>query len=321
MRRVLLALAALAVAGTAEAANDCSFEVNGATMRLLADCRTDASIAIPDGMTLDGAHHTISAVDPPGGHFTGGILINGGTTASVVKTRLVAQSLANVCDAGAGRLRGILLDGASGVLSGNTVLDVNQGASACQEGNAIEVWNFSGSPVVVEIAHNIIDRYQKSGIVASGDVDVSIHHNRVGPSATQASVPANAVQVGFGAWATIEDNEITGNRWLFADAAATGILLSASAPGTIVRRNTITGNADVGIYVAASGTTVTQNILLDEGEDGFYDIGIVIDGEQNTVRDNDVRGYDRRYLGVEPASGIPGELQVERAAKWKSGKS
>ncbi len=311
MRRVLLALAALAVAGTAEAANDCSFEVNGTTMRLLADCRTDASIAIPDGMTLDGAHHTISAVDPPGGHFTGGILINAGTTASVVNTRLVAQSLANVCDAGDGRLRGILLDGASGVLNGNTVLDINQGASACQEGNAIEVLNFSGTPVIVEVAHNIVDGYQKSGIVASGDVDVSIHHNRIGPSATQAYVPANAVQIGFGAWAAIEHNDITGNQWLYADAAATGVLLSASAPGTIVRANTITGNADVGIYVGANDATVTENIVIDDGPDGFYDIGIVSDGERNTVRDNDVRGYEQRDFGVESASGIPGGLQVE----------
>jgi parallel beta-helix repeat protein len=311
MRRVLLALAVVAFAGEAEAATDCVFDVSGKTMRLFADCRTDASITIPDGMTLDGAHHTISAVDPPGGHFTGGILVNGGRTASVIDTRIIAQSLANVCDAADGRLRGILLNAASGVLSGNTVLDINQGASTCQEGNAIEVWNFSETPVIVEIANNVVDGYQKSGIVASGDVDVTIHHNRVGSSATQAHLPANAVQIGFGAWATIEHNDVIGNRWPLADAAATGILLSGSAPGTIVRRNTITGNADVGIYVAAKEATVTQNILLDDGVDGFYDIGIVSLGEHNTVRDNDVRGYEQSDFGVESGPGLPGGLQVE----------
>jgi parallel beta-helix repeat protein len=309
MRRVLLVFAILAVTSTAEAANDCIFSVTGTTMRLASDCRTDASIEIPDGMTLDGAGHTISAVDPPGGHFTGGILTNAGRSASVINTRLMTQSLANVCDASDNRLRGIFLDGASGILRGNMVLDIHQGTSACQEGNAIEVWNFSGDPVVVEIADNVVDGYQKSGIVASGDVDATIRHNRVGASAPQAVVPANGIQIGFGAWATIEENQITGNRWPRADAAATAILLSGSAAGTVVRRNTITGNADVGIYIAAREATVTHNLVIDDGVDGFYDIGIVNYGEHNTVRDNDVRGYDEQYFGVE--SGAAGERQVE----------
>lgn len=312
MRPALLALALLAVASRADAANDCIFEATGRTLRLATDCRTDASIVIPDGMTLDGAHHTIAAVDPPGGHFTGGILINEGASASIVNTRIVAQSLASVCDAGDGRLRGIFLNGASGVLRGNTVLDINQGTSACQEGNAIEVWNASESPVLVEIADNVIDGYQKSGIVASGDVDVTIHRNRVGASAEHSLVPANAVQIGFGAWASIERNDITGNRWPRADAAATAILLSGSAPGTVVRSNTITGNADVGVYLAADDAVVTKNIVVDEGPDGFYDIGIVNLGERNAVRDNDVRGYEQRDFGIEPGGGaIPGGLQVE----------
>lgn len=311
MPRVLLALCVLAIAATAEAANDCIFDVSGTTMRLAADCRTDASIVIPSGMTLDGGHHTITAVDPPGGHFTGAVVVNGGRTASVINTRLTAQSLANICDAGDGRLRGILLNGASGSLVGNEVVDINHGRSACQEGNAIEVWNFSGTPVIVEIADNVIDAYQKSGIVASGEVDVTIRRNRIGPSAEEAYVPANAIQIGFGAWASIDRNEITGNRWPLSDAAATAILLSNSAPGTLVRRNTITGNADVGIYIAAREATVMQNIVIDDGVDGFYDIGIVNFGENNTVRGNDVRGYEQRYFGVETELREPGGLQVE----------
>jgi hypothetical protein len=311
MRRVLFALAVLAVAGTAEAANDCIFEAAGSTMRLVNDCRTDASIAIPDGMTLDGANHTITAVDPPGGHFTGGILINAGRTASVIDTRLTAEALVNVCDSGDGRLRGIFLNSASGVVKGNTIVDIHQGASSCQEGNAIEIWSLSDAPVLVEVAHNVVDGYQKSGIVASGDVDATIHHNRIGAAAQASSVPANAVQIGFGAWATIEHNDITGNRWPRADAAATAVLLSASAPGTIVRHNTIGGNADVGIYLAANEAIVTQNILLDDGMDGFYDIGIVNLGANNTVRDNDVRGYEQRDFGIDSGAGMPGGLQVE----------
>jgi len=313
MRRALVAtLFLLAVSSAAEAATSCVFDLAAGTMRLEADCTTDASIVIPDGITLDGNYHTITAVDPPGGHFLGAILVNGGRRASVINTRLAADALANVCDVGDARLRGILLDGASGVLKGNTILDLNQGASACQEGNAIEVWNLSGTPVLVEIADNVIDGYQKSGVVASGAVDVSIHYNVIGSSATQAMLSANAIQIGFGAWASIEHNDITGNRWPLADAAATAVLLSRSAPGTLVRRNTISGNADVGIYAAADAAVITGNVLLDEGPDGFYDIGIVSLGA-NVVRDNDVRGFDDAQVGVggeQPAAADVG-LQVE----------
>ena len=67
MRRALVAtLFLLAVSSAAEAATSCVFDVAAGTMRLEADCTTDASIVIPDGLTLDGNYHTITAVDPPG---------------------------------------------------------------------------------------------------------------------------------------------------------------------------------------------------------------------------------------------------------------
>ena len=101
-------------------------------------------------------------------------------------------------------------------------------------------------------------------------------------------------------------------RWtlILATTITSPLLLSGSAPGTIVRRNTISGNADVGIYVAASEAMIAENTLLDEGADGFYDIGIVNFGEGNAVRDNDVRGFGEKYFGVESA-GVPGGMQVE----------
>jgi parallel beta-helix repeat protein len=312
MRRGLLAVSLMMMASaTAEAATDCIFTTVAKTLHLLADCTTDAAIVIPDGMTLDGGHHTITAVDPPGRHFVGPIVTNSGTSASLVNTRITTQSLANVCDVGDARLRGVVLNAASGLIKGNTIVDIHQGESACQEGNAIEVWNLSGRPVLVEIADNVVDRYQKSGIVASGDVDVSIHHNVIGGSATQATLSANAVQIGFAAWAAIEHNDITGNRWALADAAATAILLSGSAPSTIVRKNTISGNADVAIYVAANSAIIAENTISDDGTDGFYDIGIVDYGEGNSVRGNEVEGYEQKYFGVPVVTAVSDGLQVE----------
>jgi hypothetical protein len=63
-------------AGTAMSADNCSFTVKGSTMSLNADCTTDATILVPNGFTLDGKNHAITAVDPSGGHFVGAVVKN-----------------------------------------------------------------------------------------------------------------------------------------------------------------------------------------------------------------------------------------------------
>lgn len=236
----------------------------------------------------------------------GAVVRNAGATASVVRLTVTALNLANACDAGEARLRGIMFQGASGLIAGNTVIGINQGPSGCQEGNAIEVRNFLDHPEtrVVEIAHNTIVEYQKTGIVTNGDVRAWIHHNQVGGSATQANLAANSVQVGFGALGIVEYNAIASNSWLgfdpvTSDFAATAVLLFDSAPGSVVRHNNLMeGNADVGIYVFGDTTMVDNNRVFDEGPDAGYDIGIGDYGTGNSVTNNKVRGYDVPYDGV-----------------------
>jgi hypothetical protein len=295
-----LAAAVAVLSDGADAATTCTFTVVDATLTLNGDCETDATLVVPDGMTLDGNGHTITAFDPPGGHFTGAVVTNGGATASVTRLTVTAMSLANVCDAGDARLRGIMLAGASGTISDNEVIGINQGASGCQEGNGIEVRNFGNAPgtVTVEIARNVVDAYQKTGIVANGDVVAAIHHNVVGASATQANLAANAVQVGFGARATVEHNHVGGNQWCGpSDFVATAVLVFA-APDTVVSKNNIGGNADVGIYGGADNLVVDNNRVFDEGADCNqfgYDIGVGDYGTGNVVTNNKVRGYDTPY--------------------------
>ena len=68
----------------------------------------------------------------------------------------------------------------------------------------------------VEIAHNDITDYQKTGVVCNGDVDCHIHHNSIGESATQLNLAANSVQIGFGGIGVVEFNRIAGNQWLWS---------------------------------------------------------------------------------------------------------
>jgi len=284
------------------AATTCVFDVVGTTMTLTNDCTTDETIFVPDGVTLDGAGYTITAVDPAGNHFRGAVVENGGATAYVVNLTVTASALANVCDGGDDRLRGIMFEGASGTIAHNTVVGVTQAGSGCQEGNSIEVRNapFDGThpnTQVVEIAHNDIDDYMKTGIVANGDVDVLIHHNTLGASANQANLAANGVQYGFGGTGSLTHNQVDGNSWCCVDAAATAVLLF-EADGVDVVQNNLGGNADVGIYNFGDGNVIDNNKVFESGPDGFYDVGIGDYGANTAVTNNKVRGYAVAYDGV-----------------------
>ncbi len=58
-----------ALTSVSEATTTCTFTTSGFTNTLDADCTTDETILVPNGFTLDGAGHTITAQDPSGGHF------------------------------------------------------------------------------------------------------------------------------------------------------------------------------------------------------------------------------------------------------------
>lgn len=309
----LLFLLSLALPLPASAQAACEFATAGSTMFLLNDCVTIEPIEVPDGITLDGGFHAITAADPAGGSFRGPVIRARGGSASVVNTAIAAQGLRDVCHEGADRLRGIYFEGASGVIRGNAVNGIHKTGSACEEGTAIEVrnpWN-NGSTAMVTIEANIVDGYQKAGLVLHGGVDATVRGNAIGASASQHLLAANSIQVGPGGRATVEDNVIIGNSHADPDAAATAILLVGSAPGTTVRSNTILGNADVGIHVMADGAVVAGNDLIDEGPDGAWDIGLVNLGDGNLFSGNRVDGYRTRDRGLDGAGDAAGAAQLE----------
>lgn len=298
----LIVVAGLMVFGglpAAAAATSCTFTTSGTKMKLDADCTTDATIFIPDGFTLDGNGYTITAVDPPGDHFRGAVVQNGGATAHVKDLIIETNNLASVCDGGADRLRGILFDGASGTIEQNIVLNLNQGNSDCQEGNAIEVRNapFDGShpdTQTVTISDNVVRAYQKTGIVANGDVQVTIEENTVVGLGPINFIAQNGIQLGFGALGEVEDNEISDNIYTPQTFASGGILIFAAGDGPEIKDNKVDAN-DVGIWlISTDGGSIKKN----EAENSTFD-GIALDDQaggtvsdhevkQNELQDNDV---------------------------------
>ncbi|HWQ02926.1 MAG TPA: right-handed parallel beta-helix repeat-containing protein [Candidatus Nitrosotenuis sp.] len=253
---LLLGLAILFLQGTAHATTTCTFTMDSVakTMTLDASCWTDATIFIPDGYTLDGANFTITAVDPPGGHFLGAIIKNAGASAFVKNLKLDASGLADVCDDGDNRLRAILFEGAGGSIMNNTILAINQGLSGCQEGNGIEVRNapFDGThpgTVTVTITGNTVSNYQKNGITANGDVAATITENTVSGLGPIPFIAQNGIQLGYGATGIVMRNKVNGSWYTGANWTSSGILVF-EANDVMIHDNEVTGSQS-GIVVEA----------------------------------------------------------------------
>jgi hypothetical protein len=332
MKRVFLtSLAALCLTAAASltAQAQCSFSTNAKskTMTLNADCTVTQSVVVPNGYTLDGAGHTITAVDPSTApfHFVGGVVQNGGAVASVTNLKVTASGLADACDAGADRLRGILFDGASGSITNNTVTHINQNQGAalsgCQEGNAIEVRNFGSSPTTVRVLidSNQISDYQKTGIVVNGDADGTVTDNKVIGYGPQHFIAQNGIQIGFGATAMVKRNEVAGNSYTGTSDVSGGVLV-VGGPGyggdfcinVQIQQNTIS-ESDVGVYVSqyeadfsapatATNIKVVNNTISKAGvTNGFvYQAGVSDVGNNDKIIANNISG-----AGYDPNT-IPG---------------
>lgn len=274
----LLLLAFTAI--PAKATTTCSFATVDNIMTLIDNCSTDTTIIIPDGFTLDGAGYTITAYDPPGGHFVGAIVKNGGVVANVGNLTVTTENLINVCDGGDSRLRGIMFDGASGSVTNNSILNINQGASGCQEGNAIEIRNapFDGThpnTQNVVVKGNIISNYQKTGIVANGDVSVHVQDNTIAGVGLIPYIAQNGIQFGFGASGIAIKNNVSENYYGGDYWSSTGILVYEASNVKVV--NNIVHDNQIGIDV--EGIYATNNKIINNR---FY--GNLEDIYQDAVR-------------------------------------
>jgi parallel beta helix pectate lyase-like protein len=313
----------------------CAFALETGRVLLAAECTTDLPLFIPDDFTFDGQGHTVTAVDPPSGHFTGAILRNRGSTARVRNVTVTASGLADLCEAGAARLRGILLEGASGEVVDSAVSGLAKGASTsgCQEGFGIEVRNDDASrgPFRVDVLRNRVSGYQKAGILAVGAVEVTITGNTVEGGGPVAHIARNGIQVSNGARGSVTDNSVSGNAYTGATGdTGAGIVVSggsyygAGTPlstGLVIEGNTLTGN-DIGISLSqleGSGGTapstptrirVAGNVLSNgAATNPSYQAAIADFGTGNVITSNTVSGP-----GYDPATAAGRTFSVDVVA-------
>jgi hypothetical protein len=97
---ILLATVVLTLTATAAVNAQCIFTIAKKTMTLNGDCVTTASIIVPNGFTLNGAGHTITAMVPSGDYFKRGVIQNGGATTDVTDVTIPSSALIDPCDEG-----------------------------------------------------------------------------------------------------------------------------------------------------------------------------------------------------------------------------
>ena len=236
----------------------------GSTFTLTADCDTTATLTVPDGVTVDGAGHSITAHDPAGGSFTGAVVTNeaGATSMSLTNLTVRGTGFATVCG---GTLIGVLFNDAGGAMTNVTVRDITQ-HSGCILGINIRVNALAGTARTVTMSNVTSTGFQRSGLVASGQATVNVTGSTFGPAdAVPAGLVAqNAVQYGVGgAGGNFSGNTVVGRGYGGATSESTGMLLFTASNVTIAD-NTMTGEADVGIAVAGGST----NVLIDHNAIG-----------------------------------------------------
>ncbi|PWE18683.1 hypothetical protein DDZ18_03575 [Marinicauda salina] len=286
--------AAALFTGAGEASNTCNFTMSGSTMLLNGDCTTTETIYVPDGVTLDGQGHSITALDP----FEGAVVENEAGAVEMHVTRLVvAADLPQGCRAD---LEGVRFLGASGSVSHSTVADITQD-SGCQTGVGIVARN-EGTTVEesVSISHSVIENYGKGGIACIGSGSCTIEHNVITESADQDRLGANSVQFSLGAGGSLRFNHIGGNQWLGDSAYAATAVLAFESDDVLIANNNIGGNSDVAVYVYGDdAATVDNNRIFERSpDDGYYPVnygvewGLLDVGSGNVMTNNKVRGYE-----------------------------
>ena len=151
------------------------------------DCDTTATLMIPDGVTLNGAGHTITAHDPTGGNFSGAVLTNAGTSMMIENLTIKGTGFATDC--GVAGLYGIFFNNASGSVSGVTVQDITQ-HSGCPLGWSLRANATMGTARTVTITNMTTSGYQKSALVASGMMTMNVSGSTLGPPDRTYARPA-----------------------------------------------------------------------------------------------------------------------------------
>lgn len=304
----------------------CLFDRVGASIVLRDDCETASTIEVPDGSTLDGAGHTITAT--PG---IGMLVVRtapGSTVAHVTNVTITASPGLQAMPCG--WLIGVGMGaGVSGSVTGTTVTGVHRGPLSCYGDVGIYVDNPRNWPATnVVLAGNTVDGYVEQGIRVQGNVAAEIVHNRVisiqgdvdDHNITNGLVLSPGFSIGVAALQGDPHGRIAHNHVTAADNdgfpgwASTGMSL-ATTGDLDVMHNLVDGQVDVGISAWSSGSLkLVNNTLVRAVDDSDVDplgLGIWFQnsaGNTKAVR-NTFSGWNEQIRGDVNLARANGEVR------------
>jgi parallel beta-helix repeat protein len=164
-----------------------------------------------------------------------------------------------------------------------------------QDGNAINVnhvWDVN-NPQNVNITNNIIDDFQKTGILVNElGSNATISGNTITGQgdAIEGQAAQNGIQVGYGATGSISGNTLS-NLWYVPDSWSSAAILIVGADNLNIYENHITSGVEVGIQIGDDdyyGYTGSNNAIVSDNDLIGCDVAMVIDplSTYSAVTDN-----------------------------------
>jgi len=306
----------------------------GTLYTLTEDVSTFSTITLPNDATLDGAGHTITAVeDADHPNFPGPVLASasGDATApaklDVQDLTITSEGFVHGSNSG-GLLNGILMYRAGGSLTNVSVNGISHG-NGVQEGNAISIRNrVSGDNIDVPRAHVdladvTVTNYQKTGLLLDGNLTFGVTGAQVGQGAgplgdANPGIAANSLQISRGASGIVSNSTIKLN----SHAQATAVLLF-NARNVAFDGVTVNGDAaaTTGIDVSNSSNTIDTTFTVRGGEitrtatpaDGT---GLVVDGSVHAITartiDTPITGWSTATSGTVDVTTTPAPPTVTK---------
>jgi hypothetical protein len=186
---------------------------------------------------------------------------------------------------------GVRVDGGgSATVWGNHITEIRSASPAlrgCQNGIAVLAGRqFEGQTGSVELSHNLIDEYQKGGVLVDnagsyGGID---HNDIVGPG-PQPTIAPNGIQVSRGAAADLSHNAVSLNQYTLASFNGTAILLFQPGVGVVtVDHNDVFRNDDGISLFDTDGAEIGFNRPHDQTR--FDGIFADADSRENVIEHN-----------------------------------
>jgi parallel beta-helix repeat protein len=170
--------------------------------------------------------------------------------------------------------------------------------NGAQFGIGIQVGStFLGQSGSADIRKNLIDDYQKGGIVIDNDSSAVIDKNEIIGAGPTTLLAQNGIQISGDSTAEIRKNHVTGNDFTNPGTAA-GILVDSNTSEVTIEKNEVEGNEGGIVGQNASDIAILHNDVFDNSGTGISLSSVTL----SLIAHNKVRNNGRHGINLQIGS-------------------